>query len=93
MKVNIVQNSSYVRQRYKSINEANQVEILYINKATYGGDMIVCNNVKEAEEKWITNIISHHSSIIMYRGRLNERKATSEKWIVIQAYGSLEKRQ
>ena len=68
MKVDIVQNSLHFRQRYKSINEDDLVEILCIDEAAYDRDMIVRNNIKEAKEMQITNIISYYSSIIMQGG-------------------------
>ena len=50
MTVNIVQNSLHIRQRYKSIDEAEDIEILSINEAIYGGEMIVNNNIDETKK-------------------------------------------
>ena len=48
--MNIVQNSLHIRWRYKSIDKAEEVEILSIDKAVCGRDIIVDNNINEAEE-------------------------------------------
>ena len=53
MKVNIVQSLSYFRQRYKSIDEADQVEIPSTDETVYSRDMIVYNNANKAKEMWI----------------------------------------